>query len=251
LLFFRAAPELCTLTNLTITENLTRVRTEITEAAVAAGRNPTDIRLIAVSKTKPVSLIAEAIAAGQMDFGENYVQEAVKKIEALPGSDAVWHFIGAIQSNKTRDLARHFDWIHTVEREKTARRLSDQCPADKRLNICLQINVDADPNKAGANPAQAKELLARCVEFDNLSIRGLMTILDRRTDPLEGYNRLSELFETLTVDAPEGWDTLSMGMSGDYVDAIRAGATFVRVGTAIFGPRDSDREEESETGVMS
>lgn len=226
------------MTNATITENLARVRERITKAAIDANRDPAGIRLIAVSKTKPAADIAEALAAGQIDFGENYVQEALPKIELLAGSGAVWHFIGAIQTNKTRDLARHFDWIHTVEREKVARRLHDQCPAGKRLNICIQVNVDGDPNKAGLAPAQTGPLVEVCREFDNLTIRGLMTILDPRTDPKEGYNRLGDLFETLRGSAAPSWDTLSMGMSADFDAAIEAGATLLRVGTAIFGPRD-------------
>lgn len=226
------------MTNATITENLARVRDRITKAAIDADRDPAEIRLIAVSKTKPVAAIAEALDAGQLDFGENYVQEAVPKIDALAGRGAVWHFIGAIQTNKTRDLAIHFDWVHTVAREKVARRLHDQCPEGRRLNVCLQVNVDGDPNKAGVIPTEAGDLLSRCLGFDNIAVRGLMTILDPRTDPEAGYNRLGDLFEALKPSAGPGWDTLSMGMSGDYEAAIAAGATFVRVGTAIFGPRD-------------
>jgi len=229
------------LTNHSITDNLSRVQQRINGAALACGRDPNDVKLIAVSKTKPAPAVVTALSAGQVDFGENYVQEALAKISEVarlaPGSHPIWHFIGAIQTNKTRDLARSFDWLHTIDREKVARRLNEQCPAGKRLNICLQVNVDGDPNKAGVTPEQAPVLLRACSEHANLTVRGLMTILDPRTDPQEGYNRLRELFDDLAAGAPQTWDTLSMGMSGDYPAAIAAGATLVRVGTAVFGTR--------------
>ena len=226
-----------------ITENLNRVRAEITRAAIASHRDVADVRLIAVSKTKPAAQVLQALASGQSDFGENYVQEAVAKIREVaaagPATAPVWHFIGAIQANKTRDLATCFDWVHSVDREKIARRLHDQRPLESgRLNICLQVNVDADPDKAGISIDEAATLLERCSSYENLAVRGLMTILDPRKPPQEGYNRLRDLFEALTDQAPPTWDTLSMGMSGDYPAAIKAGATLVRVGTAIFGQRD-------------
>ena len=224
-----------------IPENLTRVRTAITEAAKAAGRDPHAITLIAVSKTKPAADVLAALAAGQLHFGENYVQEAVAKIAevdaGVEGRRPVWHYIGAIQSNKTKDIARAFDWVHTISREKIARRLNEQRPAGTKLSVCLQVNVDADPNKAGVAPADAAALLAGCRELERLDVRGLMTILDPETEPRDGYHRLRELFESLKPQAPGCWDTLSMGMSGDYPAAIAAGATLVRVGTAIFGAR--------------
>ncbi|TNF81768.1 MAG: YggS family pyridoxal phosphate-dependent enzyme [Gammaproteobacteria bacterium] len=225
----------------TISENLTTVRTAITEAAMAAGRDPATITLIAVSKSKPAADVLAALAAGQQHFGENYVQEAVEKIaavgEGMQDSRPIWHYIGAIQSNKTRDIATAFDWVHTVTREKIARRLNDQRPEGPRLSICLQVNVDGDPNKSGVAPEGAAPLLESCLGLDRLDVRGLMTILDPETEPLEGYNRLHELFDSLQDRAPACWDTLSMGMSGDYPAAIAAGATQVRVGTAIFGLR--------------
>lgn len=225
-----------------VPERLAAVRAEITAAAEASGRDPAHVSLIAVSKTKPAAAVAAALAAGQRAFGENYLQEAVAKIAEVarlaPEIPAEWHFIGAIQSNKTRDLARHFHWVHTVEREKIARRLNDQRPPGSKLKVCLQVNVDADPNKAGIAPEAAADLLAACRSYERLDVRGLMTILDPQTDPATGYNRLRALFETLAPAAPEGWDTLSMGMSGDYRAAIAAGATQVRVGTAIFGARE-------------
>ncbi|MGE0625166.1 MAG: YggS family pyridoxal phosphate-dependent enzyme [Pseudomonadales bacterium] len=224
-----------------IRENLDSVRTRITEAAMAAGRDPEAITLIAVSKTKPAAAVLAALEAGQVHFGENYVQEAVAKITEVaagsPRAAPIWHFIGALQTNKTRDVATHFHWVHTVSREKVARRLNDQRPDGPALNVCLQVNVDGDPNKAGVPVTAAGELLTRLEDLERLAPRGLMTILDPRTPPLEGYNRLRDCFEALSGRAPAGWDTLSMGMSGDYAEAIRAGATMVRIGTAIFGAR--------------
>ncbi len=225
------------MTNRTIAQNLTTVHEQIAAAAAAAGRDPTGVKLLAVSKTQDAQAIQEALAAGQIDFGENYLQEAREKIVKLTGKGAIWHYIGAIQANKTRDLARHFDWIHTVDREKIARRLNDQCPDGKRLNVCLQVNVDQDPNKAGVAPVDIASLLASTAGFKHLRVRGLMTILDPRSEPLRSYNRLRELFEAQVCPAGVQWDTLSMGMSGDFEAAIAAGATQVRVGTAVFGPR--------------
>ncbi len=225
----------------TIPENLTSVRTAITEAAMAAGRDPDAVTLIAVSKTKPATDVLTALSAGQRDFAENYVQEAVAKIADVgsrtEGIAPIWHYIGAIQSNKTKDIATAFDWVHTISREKIARRLNEQRPPGSNLSVCLQVNVDGDPNKAGVAPEAAAGLLQACLGFDRLDVRGLMTILDPETEPLDGYNRLRELFHTLKDSAPDCWDTLSMGMSGDFEAAIRAGATQVRVGTAIFGAR--------------
>ena len=229
-----------------IPENINSVRRAISEAAQAAGRDPASVTLIAVSKTKPGTDILAALAADQQHFGENYVQEAVAKIAevdaALDPASAlrpVWHYIGAIQSNKTRDIATAFDWVHTISRQKIARRLSEQRQDGRRLSICLQVNVDGDPNKAGVTPDETASLLEGCLGLERLDVRGLMTILDPETDPREGYNRLRDLFETLKPQAPECWDTLSMGMSGDYTEAIAAGATQVRVGTAIFGARET------------
>lgn len=196
------------------------------------------MHLIAVSKRKSAALIREAFAAGVRDFGENYLQEALPKIQSLGDLPATWHFIGAIQSNKTRSIAEHFDWVHTVSSEKIARRLSDQCPEDKTLDVCLQVNVDEDPQKAGVPPEEAATLLAEVKGFPRIRLRGLMTILQQHSDPLSGYRKLSDLWTQLRPDAGARWDTLSMGMSGDFQAAIAAGATHVRVGTAVFGARD-------------
>jgi pyridoxal phosphate enzyme (YggS family) len=220
-----------------IAENLAAVRAEIAAAARAASRDPTTVCLVAVSKTQSVAAVRAAIAAGQFDFGENYLQEAQTKIAAIDDPRVVWHFIGAIQSNKTRALAELFDWVHTVDRERIIRRLDEQCPPRKQLDICLQVNVDQDPNKAGVPPADARDLLEASKRYSRLRVRGLMTILDPDSDAAAGYGRLRALFDSLKPHAPSTWDTLSMGMSGDFPAAIAAGATHVRVGTAIFGRR--------------
>lgn len=215
------------------------------DAAIqAAGRDPADIHLVAVSKTKPTAAIEEAYAAGLTDFGENYVQEATAKIRALAHLPLNWHFIGAIQSNKTRSIAENFQWVHTVDRSKIARRLSDQCPPGKILDACLQVNIDLDPAKAGVLPEHAAALLDEVARLPNLRVRGLMTILESAGDPLSSYQRLAALFADLAGHGQQSWDTLSMGMSRDYPQAIMAGATHVRIGTDIFGPRTTVATDE-------
>ena len=224
-----------------IASNIAAVRREIAIAAAACGRDPCDIELIAVSKARPADAIRAAVAAGCRSFGENYPAEAIAKQDELEDLDVTWHYIGAIQSNKTRLIASRFAWVHTVARAKIARRLSEQVPPGHRLNVCLQVNVDHDPNKAGVDPEDAAALLATARALPNLQVRGLMTILHPRSPPQAGYARLAELFHALRSVAPEPWDTLSMGMSADYREAIAAGATHIRVGTAIFGERPVPR----------
>lgn len=220
-----------------LVDNLLRVREQIDAAARACGRAPDTVQLIAVSKTRPAGCIREAAAAGCRDFGENYLQEALPKIAELGDLGLVWHFIGAIQTNKTREIAAAFDWVHTVSREKVARRLAGHCPAHKTLNVCLQVNIDRDPVKAGVAPEDTAALLDVLRGLPRLRVRGLMTVLDPERVPADGYRRLAALFHELATQAPECWDTLSMGMSGDFPAAIAAGATQVRIGTGIFGPR--------------
>jgi PLP dependent protein len=220
-----------------IAGNLDDVRRRIARAAEACGRDPAGIRLIAVSKTHPARLVREAHAAGQRDFGENYLQDAVPKIEALADLDLSWHFIGVVQSNKTRVIAERFHWVHTVSRAKIAERLSSQCPRDKILNVTLQVNIDGDDAKSGAAPEEIAQLIEAVLRLPALRLRGLMTILGLDTDPADGYRRLSRLFDALADRVPGSWDTLSMGMTADFETAIAAGATCVRVGTAIFGAR--------------
>lgn len=219
---------------------LARVRERIARAAEAAGRDPETITLVAVSKTKPAAQIAAALDAGQRDFGENYLQEALAKIEELGGRDPLWHFIGSIQSNKSRDVATRFDWAHAVDRFKVARRLSDQRPEGMApLNVCIQVNIDGEHSKAGVAPDAVHELAAQTVELRNVRLRGLMTI----PAPADGFEAQRRPFAALRAlqeqlnDNGFALDTLSMGMSADLEAAIAEGATHVRVGSAIFGAR--------------
>ena len=215
------------------------VESRVRAAAAAAGRSRDDLTLIAASKTRSPLEIRAAAAAGIAHFGENYLQEGIDKLTRCADVQATWHFIGALQGNKTRPVAEHFHWVHTVDREKIARRLNDQCPDGKVLNVCLQVNIDADPNKAGILPDETAALLAATEPMQQLNVRGLMTILHPETDPADGYQRLRDLFEQLQTRASGTWDTLSMGMSGDFEAAIAAGATHIRIGTALFGTRKS------------
>ena len=220
-----------------IPSNLGAVRERIARAAGAHGRAPESVTLIAVSKTKPADAIAEAHRAGQLDFGENYAQEAAAKIEALAGLPLRWHFIGRIQSNKTALIARHFDWVHTVDRLKIARRLAGHRADGPPLNVLVQVNIDDDPAKGGVAPDEAGDLVDAMRDLAGLRLRGLMAILERSGDAQSSYRRTRTLFEGLADRGGSGWDVLSMGMSGDLEAAIAAGATQVRVGTAIFGSR--------------
>ncbi len=225
-----------------VTENLGKIRDLLMKAALEAGRNPREIQLLAVSKKQPPQLIADAAAAGQQDFGENFVQEGLEKIEILPRKNLVWHFIGHLQTNKTRAVAENFDWVHTLDRLKTAERLSRQRPDELGdLNVCLQINVDDQPEKSGVQAEALPELAAACAELPRLNLRGLMCLPAIREDFDEQrvpFARLRALRESLAENGI-ATDTLSMGMSGDYRAAIWEGATIVRIGTAVFGPRPS------------
>ena len=223
-----------------VTENLALISDLLRQAAIEAGRAPTDIRLLAVSKKQPLENIREAAAAGQRDFGENFVQEGVEKIEALSNLDLTWHFIGHLQSNKTRVVAEYFDWVHTIDKLKTARRLNDQRPPGRLpLNICIQVNVDDETSKSGVAPAALTELAHACAKLPNLRLRGLMclpAIRDEFEDQRVPFAALRRMAEELRHGGIET-DTLSMGMSADYRAAIFEGATLVRIGTALFGER--------------
>jgi pyridoxal phosphate enzyme (YggS family) len=224
--------------------NLAAVRQRIARAAQLASRDPRSITLLAVSKTFPAEDVRAAHAAGQTAFGENYVQEAVTKIETLAELRASleWHFIGPLQSNKTRPVAENFDWVHSVDRLKIAQRLAEQRPAHlPPLNVCLQVNVSGEASKAGVSPEEANETAHAIAALPQLRLRGLMAIpepagnIEAQRVP---HRRLRELFEQLRADGFEELDTLSMGMSSDLEAAVLEGATIVRVGTAIFGARD-------------
>lgn len=223
-----------------IASNLQAVRERISRAALACGRHPDDIALLAVSKTWPAPCVAEAAEAGQRAFGENYAQEGADKVEALAGRALEWHFIGPLQSNKTRLVAGHFDWVHAVDRLKIAQRLSDQREADRPpLNLCLQVNVSGEASKSGVEPAQVAALAEAVQDLPRLRLRGLMCIPEPTGDDALLRRRFA-LLRTLKDDLVArglDLDTLSMGMSHDVEAAIAEGATLVRVGTAIFGAR--------------
>ena len=223
-----------------VTENLTLISDLLRKSAIEAGRDPATVQLLAVSKKHSLDKIREAAAAGQRAFGENVVQEGIEKIEALADLDVAWHFIGHLQSNKTRVVAENFDWVHTIDKFKTARRLNDQRPDGlAALNVCLQVNVDDEASKSGVAPAEALELAAACAELPRLRLRGLMCLPAIRYGfeaQREPFARLRELAEELRSAGLET-DTLSMGMSADYRAAIFEGATIVRIGTAVFGER--------------
>ncbi len=228
-----------------IAANLAAMRTRIRRAAEAHGRTAADIRLIAVSKTRPAADIAAAHAAGQVHFGENYVQEAVPKVQALASLPLCWHFLGRCQANKTRLIARHFHWVHTLDRLKVAERLASQHSGDKPLNVLVQVNVDADPAKGGIAPTDAAALMDAVRSLPRLRLRGLMTILEKASAPDLSFARMRTLFDALALRGGDGWDTLSMGMSDDMEAAIAAGATQVRIGRRVFGPRKAKACEEN------
>jgi len=210
-----------------------------------AGRKPGSVKLLAVSKTRPASDLREAHSAGQNAFGENYLQEALEKIDALADlPDLEWHFIGPIQSNKTRQIAEAFHWVHSVDRLKIARRLSEQRPDSlPPLNLCLQVNINEEESKSGCVLAELPDLARECLALPNIRLRGLMAIPDPdqpEADLRASFDRLADALAALSRDNPgsDDLDTLSMGMSADLELAIEAGATWVRVGTAVFGARD-------------
>ncbi|MED5617306.1 YggS family pyridoxal phosphate-dependent enzyme [Janthinobacterium sp. P210005] len=229
----------------TIEQNLQAVRDSIAQAALEAQRAPGDVTLLAVSKTFGADAVLAAMHAGQAAFGENYLQEALDKISAvklaLPQGAPVWHFIGPIQSNKTRPIAEHFDWVHTVEREKIAARLSEQRPAGlPDLNICLQVNISGEASKSGVTPADLPALAHAVAQLPRLRLRGLMAIPEPETDvdlQRAAFAQLRALYDQLKADGL-ALDTLSMGMSADLRAAVLEGATIVRVGSAIFGSRN-------------
>ena len=228
----------------TIEEKLQAVRRAIAQAATEARRPPDSVTLLAVSKTFGADAVLAAAAAGQTAFGENYLQEALDKIAAvrlaLPQSAIEWHFIGPIQSNKTRPIAEHFDWVHTVEREKIAARLSEQRPEGMAdLNICLQVNISGEASKSGVSPDDLPALARAVAQLPKLRLRGLMAIPEPQTDPVlqrAAFAQLRTLYEQLRADGL-ALDTLSMGMSSDLQAAVLEGATIVRVSSAIFGSR--------------
>ena len=222
----------------TIADNIERVSQRIRAAADAVQRDASSIHLLAVSKTKPAQAVREAYAAGMCDFGENYLQEALGKQAELTDLPLSWHFIGPIQSNKTRAIAENFAWVHSVDRLKIAQRLSEQRPADLApLNICIQVNVSGEASKSGCTPADLPALAQAISALPRLKLRGLMAIpepTDDRAAQDAAFATVRELQAGLNLPL----DTLSMGMSHDLESAIAQGATWVRIGTALFGARD-------------
>ena len=223
-----------------IEKNLARVRARIIEAAKAFGRDPDSILLLAVSKKKTAADIRHCYQLGQRDFGENYLQEAQQKIQQLQDLEICWHFIGAIQSNKTRAIAEAFDWAHCVDRAKIARRLSEQRPADRSpLNVCIQVNLDHEDSKAGTDPDEVATLAAEIAGLPGIRLRGLMTIPAPRetlAEQRQPFARLAAMQDGLRQQGID-CDTLSMGMTQDLEAAVAEGSTLLRIGTAIFGER--------------
>jgi len=222
----------------TIADNISHVGSRIQTATQAAHRPENSVQLLAVSKTKPAEALREAYAAGLRDFGENYLQEALGKQLELADLPLIWHFIGPIQSNKTRAIAEHFDWVHSVDRLKIAQRLSEQRPAElPPLNICIQVNASGEASKSGCTPADLPALAEAINALPRLKLRGLMAIPEPTEDRAEqdaAFAAVQKLQASLDLPL----DTLSMGMSHDLESAIAQGATWVRIGTALFGARD-------------
>lgn len=220
-----------------LAENLASVKARIASAQI----NSSPVRLIAVSKTRSANAVREVFEAGQKDFGENYLQEALEKIQALKSLDIAWHFIGPIQSNKTRPIAEHFQWVQSVDRLKIAERLSAQRPSHlPPLNTCIQINLDNEESKSGTTLSGAMALASSIQELENVRLRGLMFIPTPRQDysqQLASCQRANAIFQQLKEEFP-AMDTLSLGMSGDLEAAIQAGSNMVRIGTDIFGTRN-------------
>ncbi|WP_456268346.1 YggS family pyridoxal phosphate-dependent enzyme [Kushneria sp. AK178] len=224
--------------------NIVAARRRLEQALSNAHREANSAALLAVSKTKPAAMLREAHEAGQRLFGENYLQEALEKQHSLADlEDIEWHYIGALQSNKTREVAEHFSWVHTVDRERIARRLSEARPtALEPLNVCLQVNISREVSKSGVTPEGLPALAGQVLALPNLRLRGLMSIPAISDDPAQQrapHAALRQLFEQLIERYPDApLDTLSMGMSGDLEAAVDEGATLLRLGTAIFGSRD-------------
>ncbi|AMF95396.1 YggS family pyridoxal phosphate-dependent enzyme [Vibrio fluvialis] len=231
-----------------IQQNLEHITSQIENAQQKCGRPRSSVQLLAVSKTKPVEAILEAAQAGQRAFGENYVQEGCDKVQFFaeyhPELDLEWHFIGPLQSNKTRLLAEHFDWMHTIDRAKIAQRLSEQRPAHlPPLQVLIQVNTSGEASKSGISENDLFTLAELISGLPNLTLRGLMSIPENVPDypsQLAAFRQLATLKDRL-AEKYDGIDTLSMGMSGDMEAAIEAGSTIVRIGTAIFGQRDYSR----------
>jgi len=231
-----------TQTTATLTANFARINDQIKQAANANKRDPSHIKLLAVSKTKPVSDIVVAYAYGHRDFGENYVQEAVEKIQQMSSySDILWHFVGPLQSNKSKLITEYFDWMHSLDRIKIAKRLNEQRRAHQSpLNVCVQVNIDDEQSKAGIAPSEVINFIEQLQPLSRIKCRGLMTIPKADVSDTErraSFAKMQDLFSQC-AQRFDNIDTLSMGMSDDLAVAIEYGSTMVRVGTSLFGKRD-------------
>ena len=233
-------------------ENLRAVRARIAGAAARCGRSVDSITLIGVGKAQPVELLRAAAAAGVTDLGESYVQEALGKLEALADLPLIWHFIGQLQANKTRSIAQRFQWVHGVDRLRLAQRLAEQRPYHAPpLNVCVQINIAGESTKAGIAPDEAPALVAAIAALPRLKLRGLMCVPPAESDPARQRRWFAEVrrvFERLNAEGA-ALDTLSMGMSADLEAAVLEGATMVRIGTALFGPRPARTREPNSVGA--
>ena len=227
---------------LNIADNLAKLHQQVNLTLEANSRSADSLLIIAVSKTHPASYIEAAYAAGQQHFAENYMQEAVEKIQQLRSLPLTWHFIGHLQSNKARLAAENFDWVHSVSSLKLARKLNEyRSPTAPALNICVQVNISREDNKSGIIPEEVVSFCAELQNFERLSLRGLMAIVENTDDTAkqkEYFSQMHQLFIAVQNElAPAKWDTLSMGMSADMISAIEEGATMIRIGSAIFGSR--------------
>ena len=227
--------------------NLDNVRSRLDSACKNAGRNPSEVRILAVSKQHPEGRIRELYQLGQRAFGENYLQEVLAKQALLVDLDIEWHFIGPLQSNKTREVAHNFHWVQSVDRKKILQRLSDQRPDSlPGLNICIQVNIDREEQKSGVMPEQLEELIQYASSLKNLNLRGLMAIpkpAAANHNPAGSYRRMQELFHGM-ITSGVALDTLSMGMSADLEETIIHGSTMVRIGTDLLGPRDRQKGDQ-------
>lgn len=227
-----------------LTSRLRQLNSSMAQAAIASGRDPQSVRLLAVSKQQTPAAIRTLVGAGQREFGESYLQEALPKMEALRDLDLIWHFVGQLQSNKTRAVAEHFQWLHTLDRDRIATRLNDQRPHYATpLNVCIQVKLAEEAGKGGVWPDEALPLAEHIRQLPRLRLRGLMCIPTPRDDyagQLAQFQRMQALLNELNAK-DFALDTLSMGMSDDYAAAIAAGATIVRIGTALFGERTAQQ----------
>ena len=224
-----------------IKQSVDCVRHAIARATRRAGRSSADVCLLAVSKTRSSEEVAAAADLGVRHFGENYLQEAVPKLKSLAGRGITWHFIGTVQSNKTRDIARNFQWVHTLDRKRIAERLNSSRRGLAPLDVCIEVNIDDEPQKSGIAPDAVDELIDAVRGLPHLRLRGLMVIPAPKEDEQSmrgSFSLTAELFDRHRPFGGPHWDTLSMGMSDDFGTAIEEGSTCVRIGTAIFGPRD-------------